>query len=69
MEDYKFTDSSMTHHELREKILKGGEIAIQRLIERKRREDSYLVVSDGNGKVIKLWARDIKPKDDQSPHS
>ena len=61
MDDHKINDIQMTFNEIKEKILKGGEIALQRLIERKRREDSYLVVSE-NGKPVKLWARDVEPK-------
>ena len=49
----------MTNSKIREKILKGGKIAIERLIERKRKDDSYVVVSE-NGQAVKLWARDIK---------
>ena len=48
----------MTNEEIREKVLKGGKIAIERLIERKRKEDGYIVVAE-NGKVVKLYARDI----------
>ena len=46
-----------------EKILAGTQLAIKRLLEQKRKDDSYVVVSE-NGQVVKLWARDIKPEKD-----
>ena len=46
--------------DIKEKFLKGGKLAIERLIERKRKDNSYIVVSE-NGKVVKLNARDIPP--------
>ena len=49
----------MMQSELTEKILKGTNLAIQRLLEKKRKENSFVVVSD-NGKVVKVNARDIK---------
>lgn len=49
----------MTNIEIKEAVLKGGKIAIQRLIERERKENGYIVVSI-KGKVIKLNAKDIK---------
>ncbi len=50
----------MTNIEIKEKILKGGKLAIERLIERKRRDNAYIVISE-NGKIVKLNAKDIKP--------
>lgn len=41
-----------------EKVLQGGNLAIDRLIERKRKEDGYLVVWQ-NGKVVKIKAREL----------
>jgi hypothetical protein len=49
----------MTPEEVRDKVLQGTRLAIERLIERKRKENGYIVVSQ-DGKVVKLWARDIK---------
>ena len=49
----------MTHIEIREKFIKGGKLAIARLIDRKRRDNAYIVVSE-KGKVVKLNAKDIK---------
>lgn len=49
----------MTPEEIERKVLKGGKLAIERLLERKRKENGYIVVSQ-DGKVVKLWARDIK---------
>lgn len=44
---------------LREKILKGIQIAIDNLISASKKNDGYIVVSE-NGKVIKIKARDLK---------
>ncbi len=49
----------MTHAEIKDKGLEGGKLAIKRLIDRKRRDNAYLVVFE-KGKVVKLKARDIK---------
>jgi hypothetical protein len=49
----------MTPTEIKEKVLKGGKLAIERLLERKRRDNSYVVVSE-NGKVVRLYAKDMK---------
>ncbi len=49
----------MTHTEIKEKVLEGGRLAIEKLLDRKRKENSYVVVSE-NGKVVKLNARDLK---------
>ena len=40
------------------KILKGAQLAIDELIEERKKEDSYLVISE-NGKVIRKPAREI----------
>jgi hypothetical protein len=50
----------MTHTELKEKVLQGGKQAIQKLIEKKRKENGFLVISQ-HGKVIRIPAKDIKP--------
>lgn len=50
----------MKHAEIRDKILKGGELAIQRLLDRKKRDNAYVVVSQ-NGKIIRVAAKDLKP--------
>ena len=49
----------MTQAEIRDKVLTGGKLAIERLLEIKRKENSFVVVSK-NGKVIKLDARTLK---------
>ncbi len=49
----------MTNFEIKDKILKGGELAIKRFLERKRKDNSYIIVSQ-NGKVIRLNANDVK---------
>lgn len=51
----------MTYDEIKDKVLKGGKLAIERLTDRKRRDNACLVVSQ-NGKVVKLNAKDIKLK-------
>ena len=45
-------------NELSEKILMGMQMAIDELIEERKKEDSYLVISE-NGKVIRKPAREI----------
>ncbi len=44
---------------LREKLIKGTRMAIKNLIEERKKENGYLIVSK-NGKVTKLRARSIK---------
>ena len=43
-----------------DKITKGVKLSIERLIERTKKEDGELVISQ-NGKVVRVKARDIKP--------
>ena len=45
--------------DIRDKVLKGCKLAIERLLEQKRKTNSYLVISD-NGKVIKMKAADLQ---------
>ena len=48
-----------------DKITEGVKLSIQRLIERTRKEDGELVISE-NGKVVRVKARDIKsPAEDK----
>lgn len=49
----------MKYSERTEKILEGCRIAFERLVERKKREDGYLIFSD-KGKIVKVKAKDIK---------
>ncbi len=49
----------MTPEEIRNKVLQGTKLAVERLIEQTRKENGYLVVSQ-DGKVVKLYAKDIK---------
>ncbi len=44
--------------EVEQKILQGLELAFQRLVEEKKREDGELVFSKG-GKIYKVKARDL----------
>ena len=48
------------HIELRKKIDKGLDLAIKELIEEKQKNDSYLVVTDDDGNVIRKPAREFK---------
>ena len=43
-----------------DKITKGVKLSIERLVERTKKEDGELVVSE-NGKVVRVKARDLKP--------
>lgn len=43
-----------------DKITEGVKLAIQRLIERTKKEDGELVISK-DGKVVRVKARDLKP--------
>ncbi len=49
----------MTTLEIKNRVLEGNKLAVLRLIEKRRRENSYMVVSV-NGKVVKVLAKDIK---------
>jgi len=44
---------------LKEKFVKGVNLAIQRLIDRTKKEDGELVISK-NGKIERVKARDLK---------
>lgn len=50
---------SMTNTDIRDKVLEGGKLAIQRLLEKKRKDNSFVVVSE-KGKVVRLNANDVK---------
>ena len=45
--------------EIKNKILEGSKLAIKKLVDLKRRENSYLIVSE-QGIVVKIQASDIK---------
>lgn len=47
------------YSELRDKIIFGTKLAFQRLVEKAKLTDDYLVFSE-NGKVIKVKARSLK---------
>jgi hypothetical protein len=50
----------MTLEEIRGKVLQVGKLAFERLIiETRKEENSYIIVSR-DGKVVKLYAKDIK---------
>lgn len=47
------------YSELRDKLIAGTKLAFDRLVEKAKKEDDYLVFSE-NGKVIKVKARSLK---------
>lgn len=49
----------MTQKDIKDKVLKGGQLAIERLLDKKRKDNSYVVVSD-NGKVVRVNAKDLR---------
>jgi len=51
----------MTKHEkdIRDKIIKGLEISHEKLIKRKKERNLDLIVSDENGNIIKIPAKDL----------
>ncbi len=49
----------MKHTDIKDKVMKGGKLAIERLIEKKRKDNSYVVISV-NGKVMKVDANSLK---------
>ena len=51
---------AMETTDIKNKVLEGSKIALKKLIDRKRRENSYLIFSD-KGKVVKIQASDVKP--------
>ena len=48
----------MTQSVIRDIFLKGGKLAIERLLEKKRKDNSFIVVSD-NGKVVRVDAKTL----------
>ena len=51
--------SASESDQLVDKITEGVKLAIQRLIERTKKEDGYLVISR-DGKVVRIKARELK---------
>ena len=47
------------YSELRDKLIAGTKLAFDRLVEKAKATDDYLIFSE-NGKVIKVKARSIK---------
>lgn len=45
----------MTQTEIKEKVLQGSRLAVERMLVKKRQTNSYVVVSE-NGKVVKVKA-------------
>ena len=52
-------DKNHPYSELRDKLIAGTKLAFERLVEKAKKEDDYLVFSE-NGKVIKVKARSLK---------
>lgn len=52
------------YSELRDKIIAGTKLAFERLVEKAKLNDDYLVFSE-NGKVIKVQARSLNIEDGQ----
>jgi hypothetical protein len=52
-------DNDHPYAELRDKVIAGTKLAFQRLVEKAKKNDDYLVFSK-NGKVIKVKARSLK---------
>lgn len=55
----KDTGKRLTHEEIKAKVLEGMMRARKKLIEQKRKDDSYLVIWE-NGKVVKIRAKDME---------
>ncbi|MBF9220928.1 hypothetical protein [Hymenobacter ruricola] len=45
----------MTQTEIKEKVLQGTKLAVERMLTKKRQTNSYVVVSE-NGKVVQVKA-------------
>lgn len=45
--------------DIADKVLKGSRLAVQRMLERRKRDGGYVAVSV-NGKVVKMLAKDVK---------
>ncbi|WP_157576845.1 hypothetical protein [Asinibacterium sp. OR53] len=45
--------------EIKAKIIEGNRLALKKLVEKKKKEGSFLLVSE-KGKVVKVNAKDIK---------
>ncbi|WP_290795342.1 hypothetical protein [Flavihumibacter sp. UBA7668] len=50
----------MKTKEIKTKILEGNRLALNKLIAKKKKENSFLVFSQ-NGKVVKIYAKDLTP--------
>lgn len=49
---------TMTPANIKDRMLNDGKLAIDRLLERKRKVNSFVVISD-NGKVVKVDAKSL----------
>lgn len=45
--------------EIKSKVIEGNKLALKRLVEKKKKENSFLIFSD-KGKIVKIQAKDIK---------
>ncbi|MCY7420306.1 MAG: hypothetical protein LH478_00980 [Chitinophagaceae bacterium] len=49
----------MTQTDIKDKVMKGGKLAIERLLEKKRKDNSFVVISN-NGNVVKVKANTLR---------
>lgn len=59
MAENNLNTKQLSSEEVFMRFLQGTRLAVSRLIERKKKENGYLVISQ-NGKVVKVKASDIK---------
>ncbi len=45
--------------DIKNKFLQGGKLAIERLLEKKRKDNAFIVISD-NGKVLRVLATSLR---------
>lgn len=45
---------------LEQKLIQGTRLAVKKLNEERKKENGNLIISDKNGKVVKIRARSIK---------
>jgi len=58
----------MDFSEIKRKFVEGHKLAFKKLVEKKRKENSYLIFSH-NGKIEKVSAWDIKLDDDNQSNN
>lgn len=53
------SEHKYTHEELSEKIKLGFRLAYEKLVKRTKEQNSYLIFTDKDGKIIKVPAKDL----------